>query len=294
MTPEGSQADSSTVVPIRRTPIQGAPAYNMAVHDDRITLWKRQEKNEGDGWEQVATIPCAITRYKGNDGLVHVLPDSTGDTHHATSDDIADGKTWRRIGVVVPRAHREAAEFALRQVAEAASPAVTISPTIVQGIPPLAPPLGPAYGVDAELGRQTWSWLANRLAPSGRLTVGAALAAPFLQEAGGNQTLWTMWGAGGFGKTLLLDSCASIYGEKSKWRRTFNTTSVGLTSAAQRLSYYPLMLDETQGITSSPSAALTPIITGAERTRATRSGALAKQRIMALARVPHQQPTAQR
>lgn len=273
VTPEGSQADSSIVVPIRRSPIQGAPAYNMTVNAGRITLWKRSDK--GDGWQEVATVPTALTRYWGSDGLTYVLPREGADPYHAPADDLSEGRTWRRIGVTVPRLHREAAEFAVRQVAEDAGLPVPTSPSIERGFPPLAPPTGPVADADPELGRQTWGWMAGRLAPLGRLTVGAALSAPWLEARGGTSALWTLVGEGAAGKSALLHTCASIYGPTARWWHTFDTTARGLTALAQTHSYYPLMLDEAQTITSSPAAALTPIIMGAQRTRSTRSGAIA-------------------
>lgn len=273
MTPEGSRPDSSIVVPLRRVPIVGASAYSFTIDNGTITLWKRKER--ADGWDDVASIPAATTRYWGSDGLVYVFPREGADPYHAAADDLGEGKTWRRIGVSVPRQHREATDFAVRQVSKSAGRPVTISPKIDEAVPPLAPVAGPAPDSDPELGRETWKWMAGRLAPQGRLTVGAALAAPWIEKRGGTSALWTLVGEGGAGKTVLLHLCASIYGDPSRWAHTFDTTARGLTSLAQTLSYYPLMLDEAQGITSSPSAALTPIIMGAQRTRSTRSGAVA-------------------
>ncbi|GAA3133601.1 DUF927 domain-containing protein [Rhodococcus baikonurensis] len=135
-----------------------------------------------------------------------------------------------------------------------------ISATMERGLLPLSPLIGPETAADSELGRQRWGWFAGHLAPMGRLTVGAALAAPWLEARGATSALWTLVGESGAGKTVLLHTCASVYGKPSDWS-----------------NHYPLMLDDVQSITFSPASALTPIIMGAQRTRATRSGTLAER-----------------
>lgn len=257
--------------------ITGAPGYLFSgeaatglalfkIADDGPPMW-------------LADLPPVLNRYQRGAGVVYTFSAPWG-SFHADARDLHKGESWQQLEVPVAKRHREAAALAVQQAAASSVPLGKLSPRITEGAPPLAPTLAPATD-DPERGRAAWSWLAAKLAPAGRLTVGAALAAPWLEPAGTASSIWALTGEGGAGKSTLGLICATLFGSIDPDEglvRGLNTSAQGLTSWVQELAHFPCVLDELQSATADIVPQMVSLVTGASRLRAGRSGASAASR----------------
>lgn len=266
--PTGSQVHSTDPRPVPNT----GNAYTYEIRDTRIRLYR--------SGEQVAEIPRPLSRYQRSVGMLYRVEwEHRALTLPARAVD--SGEAWAdRVGIYLHKTHRPAAAAAF--IAAAADlPMTGISPGITEGIPPMAPPLGPPGGTDQADGTRAWFEIGGRLGPLGRLTVGAAVAAPWIEEAGAQTALWHLPGKTGHGKSAVVEVAAAFYGRYNSRRgrsllSEFDSSGLGLPALAQSYAWLPMMLDEIQNITAPPEPIFTRLIRGAQRVRATRDGDVAE------------------
>lgn len=219
--------------------------------------------------DKTTILPGVAGRYERGSGLIYRVP-SDDDQHvirEIPASDVTDVKAWTRWGWTKPdRDHMTVWLTVARSW-----PLISMSPTVLQGLPPLAPTLAPVTE-DVDASRAAWAELAHYLTPTGRLVLGMALTSPWMEQAGTPPVVVHIHGEAGQGKTIMLHLAAALFGESRALVDTFDGTSNGISSAAQSRSYLPMMLDEVQSSTGSIEATLRALVMGASRQRADRSG----------------------
>lgn len=272
-----SGPDNANSITSGATPIVGAPGWLMRTLSPQhsgIEVQKVTERDDGSTTvKTVCILPPLLSTYQRGGGLIYRFLAPWGKPHSADALDLSRGDVWARLAYPVPKYAREAATFAVQQVGRTMEP-VAVSPAVDEGAPPLAPELVPATE-DPEQGRASWAWLAGRLAPAGRLTIGAAGAAPFVEAAGAATSIWSLTGERGAGKSVIGRLCAALYGDTKPGRglfRSFNSAAQGLSAWLHGLSYFPCVLDEVQAATGDVTQQMISFVMGAQRSRATRTG----------------------
>lgn len=230
----------------------------------------------GDAEPHTVRLPGIAGRYQRGSGIVYLLPTEWGDLYHADAVEVAKGEAWTRIG------EDDAAEWSRTSlhrriwlyVAHECWPITSPSPRVTEGRPPLAPELAPVTE-NLPAAREAWGALAQRLTPAGRLIVGLALTAPWIDRFGATSSVVSLWGEAGEGKSLLARVCAALYGDPEDGAGlfgTFNSSGQGLTAHAQDLAHLPIILDEAQSATADVEPQLIALAMGAQRKRSSRSG----------------------
>lgn len=240
------------------------------------SLWRVVTKSDGSTQRQFAAeIPPLVARFTRGKGILYRFEIDDNTFLDVDGPDLRSGAIWDRAGVPVPKKVHEPVAFAVIQMAKTL-PVTTLSPKVTEGTPPMAPPGLTPTTEDPEGARTATGRLGRRLGPDGRLLVGAALGTPWLKLAGGTSSVISVWGKGGDGKSLLGAFCASMWGDPASGVglfRDMNSSEQGITSWAQELAYFPMVLDELQSATSDIQHQLVTLVMGANRSRADVTGA---------------------
>ena len=79
-----------------------------------------------------------------------------------------------------------------------------------------------------------------------KLVIAASCASVLIKKVGGLPFVVHLWGGTEIGKTVLLWTAASVWGEHKEYVKTFNSTQIGLEQLCVFLNNLPLILDELQ------------------------------------------------
>ena len=291
-------SDSHAVTNNDSTPEHSATPLGVSGHagyaayhpkpQHRIELLKRHEDAEGKiTYTRSAVIRGVMGWYYTPDGMIRVRfrgDHQSRDHPHFDIDleRLHRAGTW---GPVVQAGHIhkrnvEAAVATVEGIIHATQP-LQSNPDITEHSPPHAPRLAPRRNTpaDREPAREAWAHLGNLLTPTGRLALGAFIAAPWLHTIGAANTALSLVGDGGSGKTLALTAMGALFGNPDLGAvhglvSSADGTARGISAAAADRGYLPIGLDEIVS-NQRPAEVLTSLVMGANRTRATRAGSAA-------------------
>lgn len=240
------------------------------------------EDGEPTPWQHWVTLPPVIGRYEGSDGLNYIIPKDfkSPSAFAASAGDILKTPVFLNQGY--HDAHSKMSGkggsvlFDIWFTVANALPAMRQSPSVLEGLPPLAPALTPLQDDHRKAGRAL-KYVGERMTPTARAMTGLGLVSPWLTEVGGTSILVHLYGTGGYGKSSVLRSIAAEFGDPRERRalmRTFLSTGNGALSRATNQSYLPMILDEAQNADKSvvPENLLVSMVNGATKMRSTRSG----------------------
>lgn len=218
-------------------------------------------------------LPGIVGRYHKGDGVIYMVAPAPGLLLPMPGEDAEVPTKWGKVSHAARVAMKDplvAAEwFKLADSWTLTSP----SPTVFEGVPPLAPDLVPATA-DETQAREAWGWLGRNLAPMGRFVVGLTLASPWMRRMSGTSMLVHLVGSGGSGKSVLAQVAAAVYGDPEEGvglYSNFNATGQGMTASAQDLSYFPVIRDEVEGA-DDLEGQMKALLNGAQRQRSNRAG----------------------
>lgn len=239
------------------------------------------EKKDGSGtFPVVHLLPPIYGRIQGSGEIQYVIPEQDGEEVMVVSGkEIDSQEAFIRRGVALEREAMQ--DRTLRNLWMRLIEKLTIlqkpSPSIYEGTPFLtSKTVGPDLDGDEAKAKVHLAEIGRRLQPLGRWILGATLFSPWVKKVGGTNAVIHCVGGAGDGKSALTLSAAWLFGHASDNGRglwtPFNSSSLGLQALSQNLSYYPLLLDETNNATGDIERILTDLVMGSNRQRANRNG----------------------
>lgn len=273
-----NQHTATPSIPCKSVP--GFERWKYQDRSDRVVLSRVVEEDDGPHISALPMwVPTVRRVYARGSEILVELPSVFAHAQPitATLTDLTKGEGITRAGCTLTGTALKAAGAALLEIATTMT-VTTISPSIIEAWPPLAPECAPAHD-DEDAARKAWGWLGQQLTPLGRLVVGMALMSPYHEASGGEAGIVSLWGLAGSGKSALGRACAALFGNPAPQQglmRALNAAPIGLMAWLQELSYLPPILDELQSATSDPEAQMISIVTGAARMRAERTGVARK------------------
>lgn len=238
-----------------------------------------KEDRKGNSYEVRHLLPPIIARIQNAGGIDFVIPEQGGaEVMVVSAKEIDNSEAIIRRGVAreIEAMQDRALRNLWRRLAEQLTEIQKPSPSIYEGEPFLtSKTVGTDLDGSEEKAKATAAELGRRLQPLGRWVVGAILFSPWIKKVGAENTVIHLVGGAGEGKSLLTRVGAWLFGvadsDKGLWT-AFNASGQGLQALSQGLSWYPLLLDETQNTTAEISKTLTDLVMGATRQRANRNG----------------------